>query len=57
MTLEESIHVIEETALYYGVDSLTMVERLVKNYRNLDSYGRKTIETFMDGTKTVDNKS
>lgn len=54
MTLEESVAIIEESARYYGVDGLTMVEQLVKNYKCLDSHGRKTIETFMDGTKTFD---
>jgi hypothetical protein len=57
MTLEESLQIIEESAEYYGIDSLTMVEKLVKNYKTLDSFGRKTIETFMDGTKSIDNKS
>ena len=53
MTLEESVVIIEKSAEYYGIDSLTMVERLVKQYKTLDSFGRKTLETFMDGTRVA----
>ena len=56
MAIEDACLAIQDFALANRVDELTAVEYMVKYYRQLSARERMALTTFMNFTKSVDNK-
>lgn len=51
MTLDQALAEIIAYSITNGVDSLTAVERMVKNYKTLNTEQQQAITVFMADTK------
>ena len=51
MTLDQALESISQYGIDEGVDSLTAIEQMVKNYKILTPRQQKAVPTFMEKTK------
>jgi hypothetical protein len=53
MTLDQALATIEQYSIDEGVDGLSGIERMVRNYRILTPRQQEAVTTFMEKTKEV----
>jgi hypothetical protein len=53
MNLDQAMSAIEQYSIDNGVDSLSGIEQMVKNYKILTPRQQEAVAVFMDKTKEV----
>lgn len=53
MNLDQAMSAIEQYSIDEGVDSLSAIEQMVKNYKILTPRQQQAVVVFMDATKEV----